>query len=139
MIYGTEGTQALFTGLATQIVYGGGDYDTADFYSKASGTATADANPDPNKANLRQRPLLTSDEIVNPEDGVCHIFSRFVQNNYAAQVILKAQLTRLYERDDWKERLAQPVMNEPFKLERGISINLTSEELPSAAVAQPAV
>jgi len=37
MIYGTEGTQALFTGLATQIVYGGCDHDTADFYSKASG------------------------------------------------------------------------------------------------------
>ena len=31
MIYGTEGTQALFTGLATQIVYGGCDHDTADF------------------------------------------------------------------------------------------------------------
>jgi hypothetical protein len=47
MIYGSEGTQALFTGLATQIVYGGCDHDTADFYSKASGTTTADANPHP--------------------------------------------------------------------------------------------
>ena len=34
MIYGTEGTQALFTGLATQIVYGGCDHDTADFSEK---------------------------------------------------------------------------------------------------------
>jgi hypothetical protein len=32
MIYGTEGTQALFTGLATQIVYGDCDHDTADFF-----------------------------------------------------------------------------------------------------------
>jgi type IV secretory pathway TraG/TraD family ATPase VirD4 len=71
MIYGTEGTQALFTGLATQIVYGGCDHDTADFYSKASGTTTADANPDPQKANFRQRPLLTVDEVVTPQIGNC--------------------------------------------------------------------
>jgi hypothetical protein len=32
-------------------VYGGCDHDTATFYSDASGTATADANPDPQKAN----------------------------------------------------------------------------------------
>ncbi|MBK8027748.1 MAG: type IV secretory system conjugative DNA transfer family protein [Chloroflexi bacterium] len=29
LIYGHEGTQALFTGLATQVVYGGCDADTA--------------------------------------------------------------------------------------------------------------
>jgi len=59
MIYGAEGTQALFTGLATEIVYGGRDHDTADFYSMASGTTTADANPDPEpgKANFQQRPI----------------------------------------------------------------------------------
>ncbi len=34
MICSSEGTQALFTGLATQIVYDGCDHDTADFYSK---------------------------------------------------------------------------------------------------------
>jgi len=37
LIYGNEGTQALFTGLATQIIYGGCDHDTADIYSKAWG------------------------------------------------------------------------------------------------------
>ncbi len=121
LIYGEEGTKALFTGLATQIVYGGGDYDTADFYSKASGMSTVDANPDPHKANLRQRALLTPDEIVNPQDGVCHIFSRFVQNNYAAQVILKAHLTRFYEREDWQERFAHPAYDEPTELQRGFS------------------
>jgi type IV secretory pathway TraG/TraD family ATPase VirD4 len=119
LIYGEEGTKALFTGLATQIVYGGGDHDTAEFYSKASGLATVDSNPDPQKANLRQRPLLTPDEIVNPQDGVCHIFSRFVQGNYAAQIIVKAQLTRLYEREDWRERLRQPMYPVPLELERG--------------------
>jgi type IV secretory pathway TraG/TraD family ATPase VirD4 len=132
LIYGEEGTKALFTGLATQIVYGGGDHDTAKFYSEASGMATVDVNPDPHKTNMRQRALLTSDEIVNPDDGTCHIFSRFVQGNYAAQVILKAQLTRMYERDDWKERLKNPVYSEPLRLERRLSGNLVEEMLPPA-------
>ena len=126
LIYGEEGTKALFTGLATQIVYGGGDHDTAKFYSEASGMATVDINPDPHKANMRQRALLTSDEIVNPQDGTCHIFSRFVQTNYAAQVILKAQLTRLYERDDWKERLRHPAYAEALRLERRLASQLSS-------------
>jgi hypothetical protein len=71
LIYGAEGTPALFTGLATQIVYRGCDHDTADFYSKASGTTTADANPDPQKANFRQHPLLTVDEVVTSQIGNC--------------------------------------------------------------------
>jgi hypothetical protein len=41
-VYGAEGTQALFTGLATQVIYGGCDADTAEFYSKTSGTVTTD-------------------------------------------------------------------------------------------------
>jgi type IV secretory pathway TraG/TraD family ATPase VirD4 len=64
MIYGTEGTQALFTGLATQIVYGGCDHDTVDFYNKAAGTTTTAANAYPGKANLRQRLLPTANEAV---------------------------------------------------------------------------
>ncbi len=128
LIYGEEGTKALFTGLATQIVYGGGDHDTAKFYSEASGMATVDVNPDPHKANMRQRALLTTDEIVNPQDGTCHIFSRFVQGHYAAQVILKARLTRLYERDDWRERLRHPAYAEPLRVERRPSHS--TEELP---------
>ena len=93
--------------------------------------ATVDINPDPHKANMRQRALLTSDEIVNPQDGTCHIFSRFVQTNYAAQVILKAQLTRLYERDDWKERLRHPAYTEPLRLERRLASHLNAPTFPS--------
>ena len=52
-----EGTQALLTGLATQIVYGGCDAETAEFYSRASGTATS--QPTAQDAYPRQRPLLT--------------------------------------------------------------------------------
>ncbi|MEP7288640.1 MAG: type IV secretory system conjugative DNA transfer family protein [Chloroflexota bacterium] len=130
LIYGEEGTKALFTGLATQIVYGGGDHDTAKFYSEASGLATVDVNPDPHKANLRQRALLTTDELVNPQDGSCHIFSRFVQGHYAAQVILKAQLTRFYEREDWREWLRRPVYAEPLRVERRPTTTAEPPPLP---------
>ena len=124
MIYGTEGTQALFTGLATQIVYGGCDHDTADFYSKASGTTTADANPDPQKANFRQRPLLTVDEVVTPQIGNCTIFARYVEPAFATQVILTARLTRLYEREDWQARFVTSKNEEPLLLERGVRVNV---------------
>src|SRR5260370_2913154 len=124
MIYGTEGTQALFTGLTTQIVYGGCDHDTADFYSKASGTTTADANPDPQKANFRQRPLLTVDEVVTPQIGNCTIFARYVEPAFATQVILTARLTRLYEREDWQARFAASKKEEPLLLERGVSVHM---------------
>jgi len=40
LLYGQAGTEALLTGLATQIVFGGCDADTAAYYSKASGQAT---------------------------------------------------------------------------------------------------
>jgi type IV secretory pathway TraG/TraD family ATPase VirD4 len=137
MIYGTEGTQALFTGLATQIVYGGCDHDTADFYSKASGTTTADANPDPQKANFRQRPLLTVDEVVTPQVGNCTIFARYVEPAFANQVILTARLTRLYEREDWQVRFSASKDEEPLLLERGVSVSVqptvTSPELPKPA------
>jgi len=124
LIYGAEGTQALFTGLATQIVYGGCDHDTASFYSDASGTATADANPDPHKANFRQRPLLTVDEVVTPQMGNCTIFARYVEPAFATQIILAARLTRLYEREDWNTRLAANANAEPLLLERGVSVQI---------------
>lgn len=117
MIYGAEGTQALFTGLATQVVYGGCDADTAEFYSKASGTATTDANTDDPNSHLRQRPLLTVDEVITP------------------QVVMNARLTRFYERDDWKQRLGAAKDVSPLLLERGFSLDLR----PAEAVVCPAL
>ena len=137
MIYGNEGTQALFTGLATQVIYGGCDADTAEFYSKASGTATTDANADdPNshgrlsQGAARQRPLLTVDEVVTPQVGNCTIFARYVEAGFATQVVLNARLTRFYERDDWKQRLNAAQDVQPLLLERGIAINLQPVETP---------
>ena len=119
LIYGSEGTQALFTGLAMQIVYGGCDVDTADFYSKASGTATTDASSE--QASSRSRPLLTLDEIITPQAGNATIFARYVEVGFATQVVLNARLTRFYERDDWRQRLADKACA-PMQLERGLPL-----------------
>jgi type IV secretory pathway TraG/TraD family ATPase VirD4 len=136
MIYGREGTQALFTGLATQVVYGGCDADTAEFYSKASGTATTDANMDDPNSHLRQRPLLTVDEVITPQVGNCTIFARYVETGFATQVILNARLTRFYERDDWKRRLSEPT-SEPLLLERGIDLNEQDSERAESSTTEP--
>ncbi|MBE2270957.1 MAG: type IV secretory system conjugative DNA transfer family protein [Anaerolinea sp.] len=136
MIYGREGTQALFTGLATQVVYGGCDADTAEFYSKASGTATTDANMDDPNSHLRQRPLLTVDEVITPQVGNCTIFARYVETGFATQVILNARLTRFYERDDWKRRLNAPT-SEPLLLERGIDLDEQEDERAESPNAEP--
>src|SRR5215510_1402688 len=137
MIYGMEGTQALFTGLATQIVDRGCDHDTADFYSKVSGTTAADADSNPQKANFRQGPLLTVDEVVTPQIGNCTIFARYVEPAFATQVILTARLTHLYEREDWQARFAASKDEEPLLLERGVSVTIQPAfpppELPKPA------
>jgi len=133
LIYGQEGTQALLTGLATQIVFGGCDAETAEYYSKTSGIATTDANKDDLNSHLRQRPLLTVDEVITPQLGNCSIFARYVEPNFATQVILTARLTRLYERRDWRERFATAKNVEPLLLERGIVLDLTPIMLPQTA------
>jgi type IV secretory pathway TraG/TraD family ATPase VirD4 len=135
LIYGREGTQALFTGLATQVVYGGCDADTAEFYSRASGTATTSASADAPDSHLRQRPLLTVDEVITPQAGNCTIFARYVETGFATQVILNARLTRFYERDDWKRRLAGA--HDPLLLERGPS-DPEAQAQPQDASAAPA-
>ncbi len=137
MIYGREGTQALFTGLATQVIYGGCDADTAEFYSKASGTATTDANMDDPNSHLRQRPLLTVDEVITPQVGNCTIFARYVETGFATQVILNARLTRFYERNDWKRLLSTAQESDPLLLERGIDFDEPEPEAPDLPTAEP--
>lgn len=129
MIYGNEGTQALFTGLATQVVYGGCDADTADFYSNASGTATQEGSADDKYS--RSRPLLTVDEVITPQIGNCTIFARYVEAGFATQVVLNARLTRFYEREDWKRRLKSGEGIDPLLLERGIAMDVRLLTAPS--------
>ena len=140
LIYGHEGTQSLLTGLATQVVFGGCDAETAEYYSKASGIATADANADDPNSHLRQRPLLTVDEVITPQNGNCLIFARYVEANFATQAIMSARLTRLYERRDWKDRFAAAQDTDPLLLERGIVLALQPAQPPApSAIAKPAV
>ncbi len=134
LIYGNDGTQALFTGLATQIVYGGCDAETAEFYSRASGTATQ-KDGDTDHPAYRSRPLLTVDEVVTPQAGNATLFARYVDPGYATQIILTCRLTRLYERQDWAVRLKTSAEREPMLLERGITLRLNA--MPTLP-AQPA-
>lgn len=138
LLYGEAGTEALFTGLATQIVFGGCDADTAAYYSKASGQATekssrkrADGTSD---EYPRQRPLLTSDEVQSPPRGNSLIFARYVDENYAAQVVLAARLTRFYERLDWKQRLTAAKDKAPELLQRRESMRAIASVKPSTAI-----
>jgi type IV secretory pathway TraG/TraD family ATPase VirD4 len=126
LIYGQDGTQALFTGLATQIVYGGCDVETAEFYSRASGTATQQ-----DETTYRSRPLLTVDEVITPQAGNATIFARYVDPGYATQVILTGRLTRLYERQDWVARIKAAGGREPMLLERGLTLRLHPVSKPS--------
>lgn len=123
LLYGQAGTEALLTGLATQIVFGGCDADTAAYYSRASGQATetsqrqrADGTRD---VSTRGRALLTPDEVQSPPRGNSLIFARYVDENDAAQVVLCARLTRFYERLDWRQRLDAARDRQPRLLRRG--------------------
>jgi hypothetical protein len=118
------------------VIYGGCDADTAEFYSKASGTATTDANQDDPNSHLRQRPLLTVDEVITPQVGNCTIFARYVETGFATQVILNARLTRFYERTDWKRRLSAAA-SEPLLLERGINFDEPDGERAETPTAEP--
>jgi type IV secretory pathway TraG/TraD family ATPase VirD4 len=144
MIYGPPGTDALFAGMATQIVFGGTDQETADFYAKASGQATELTEdpsagfklgrPDqeipntPNKPQKRQRQLLTSDEIQTPTRGNATIFTRYVTASYATQLILWAKLTRAYERDDWLQKLKGLTTEDAFVIQRPIEFGKKVKE-----------
>jgi type IV secretion system protein VirD4 len=141
LLYGQAGTEALLTGLATQIVFGGCDADTAVYYSKASGQATetgtrrrADGTQD---SYPRGRPLLTSDEVQSPPRGNSLIFARYVDENYAAQVILAARLTRFYERLDWQKRLAEAVNRRPKLLRRRDGTPASSLPKPVMPLVKP--
>jgi type IV secretory pathway TraG/TraD family ATPase VirD4 len=132
-LYGIDGTQSLFAGLATQIIYGGCDVETAEFYSKASGFSTVNAaGATPNRENDRQRALVTIDEVITPLDGNCTIFARYVEEAFATQVVMTAQLTRLYQRADWKDRLVAAQNYETRLAVRGVSLNLIGTPAISA-------
>ncbi len=68
--------------------------------------------------------------MITPQSGNCTIFARYVEPDFATQVILTTRLTRLYERRDWRERFATAREVEPLLLERGISLDLKPVTVP---------
>ena len=137
--------------MATQIVFGGTDQETADFYARASGQSTElteqqsgikftgpeseikDAQGRPQK---RQRQLLTSDEIQTPAKGNATIFTRYVTESYATQLIMWAKLTRSYEREDWKQRLEGKKPEDAFVIQRPIEFGAPAKKKEKATVAK---
>lgn len=77
---------------------------------------------------MRQRPLLTVDEVITPQVGNCTVFARYVEAGFATQVILNARLTRFYERQDWKTHLKTSDPTEALLLERGLSLSLEPQQ-----------
>lgn len=157
MIYGNDATNALFAGMATQIIFGGCDQETAEFYSKASGQTTVggaedngfsfglpsgvvDDKPGGSGSSMpRQRQLLTADEIQTPGRGNAIIFSRYVTESYATQVIIFAKLTRMYQREDWNKKMAglteddAMIMKRPVSFELPASMKKQAEEVAAAS------
>lgn len=107
-IYGRSGAETLLAGMAFQIIFGGCDPRTAEFYSQMTGIATrTERDQATGRATTQRRALLTPDEIVRPPQGSATLFGRYVTGEYATYAIVLARLTRIYERQDVREALAR--------------------------------
>jgi type IV secretory pathway TraG/TraD family ATPase VirD4 len=121
-IYGKDGAATLMAGMATQIIFGGADKDTATYFSSLAGNQTRVIESEsripgqpPQKCSV-DRPLLTHDQIVSPPhapQGNVIIFTRYVTEKYAVNAVILARLTRMYERDDWKAAVEKAKSRKP--------------------------
>ena len=109
-IYGKDGTATLLAGMATQIVFGGADKETATYFSSLAGNQTKTLVNEHNQKRTVERPLLTHDQIISPPhapQGNVIIFTRYVTETYAVNAVILARLTRMYERADWQTAISQ--------------------------------
>jgi len=115
-IYGKDGAATLLAGMATQIIFGGADKETATYFSSLAGNQTrvieSEARQAGQPAQKRsvERPLLTHDQIISPPhapQGNVIIFTRYVTESYAVNAVILARLTRMYERQDWRAVVAK--------------------------------
>ena len=105
-IYGPDGASTLLAGMATNIIFGGTDKDTAQHYAQLGGNMTKEV--DPETGRKIERPLLTSTDIISPPhapQGNVIIFSRYVTAQAGVNAIILARLTRMYERTDWQKAI----------------------------------
>ncbi|NDJ36881.1 MAG: TraM recognition domain-containing protein, partial [Chloroflexi bacterium] len=141
LIYGRSGAEALIAGLATQIYFGSCDAATARFVSAALGKTTERVQagarrPDGSRGEpqLRQRDLLSVEEVITPPAGNCTLIHRYATTTYATQVVLLAALTYMFQRQDWAEDIAQAAGREPARLEGALFTRR-----PAAGKRSPAV
>ena len=105
-IYGRDGTATLLAGMATNIIFGGADKETAQYYSSLAGNKTKTTGED---GRVSERPLLTHDQIISPPhapQGNVIVFTRYVTASYAVHAVILARLTRIYERRDIQNLVA---------------------------------
>ena len=121
-IYGRDGAATLLAGMATQIIFGGADKETAQYFSSLAGNQTrviekAPRYPGADKTQQAvERPLLTHDQIISPPhapQGNAIIFTRYVTESYAVNAVILARLTRMYERRDWQAAITKAKKRKP--------------------------
>ncbi len=122
-IYGKDRATTLLAGMATNIIFGGADKRTAEYYASMSGNTTRVI--DPKTERPMERPLLSENEIVQPPhapQGNAIIFSRYVTADYAVHAVILARLTRMYERADWKQAIAPATSKRPKIYTRAVAM-----------------
>jgi hypothetical protein len=124
MVYGRPAAEALIAGLATLVVFGSCDAATAQFVSRSLGKTTERirsrvkrGDGTPYEPQVRQRDLMSVDEVVTPPEGNCTIIYRYATTTYATQVVVLASLTYMFQREDWQQAITQAQGVEPMIVE----------------------
>ncbi|MBN1310702.1 MAG: type IV secretory system conjugative DNA transfer family protein [Anaerolineae bacterium] len=111
--YGKHGAETLIAGLALQVVFGSCDPATAQYVVGMLGKATQHVEssifqkdtPARSQQQRRQRDLMTVDEVITPPKGNCTMLFRYATTTYAAQIVMLAKLTYMFERQDWRQAI----------------------------------
>ncbi len=118
LIYGKQAAEALIAGLATQIVFGSCDAATASYVSLMLGKSTERTLTDKagSQPILRQRDLMSIEEVITPPKGNCTIIFRYATPTYAAQTVILADLTYMFQRVDWERKIQAARKNGEYAL-----------------------
>jgi len=114
LVYGRPGAEALIAGMATQVYFGSCDAATARYVSQSLGKATERVrmpgkkfDGTPHDPQVRQRDLMSLEEVITPPEGNCTVIHRYSTTTYATQVVLLASLTYMFQREDWQKAVAR--------------------------------
>lgn len=135
LVYGKQAAEALIAGMATQIYLGSCDEATASHVSQMLGSTTeySKARRPGEEPTPHHRRLLNVEEVVSPPRGNSVVIHRYATTSYATQVVMLAQLTHMWERSDWQERIAQA------RKDGQIALQLAPSPFSKAAAPAPRV